>query len=1035
MEILKYANPRFVHLHLHTEYSPMDAPASLKKLVKRAKELNYKSLAVTDHGTVGAWVKFAKLCKESEIKPIFGMEGYFVPDRRIKEGKRANYHIVLLAKNNVGMKNLMRISQIAWLEGYYYDPRLDWELLEQYGEGLVCTSACVSGIVPDTLATEGMEPAKKVAQRFKDMFKDDFYVEVQNHAAEIELKHPDGGYENIYCGMAKLAADMKIKIVGTNDVHYINKEDANVQEVLMSLKGHRCIKDPNRMRHDVNQYYFKSPEEMLEIFGKGTQATESTLEIMDKCNAELEAGKTQLPSLEIPKEFPDSYDFMESLAWAGLKHFGKDQDQVYRDRLQMELNVVKQIRDEKGLRFDRYFLVVWDYVNWAKKNGIRVGAGRGSGAGSLVLYCLNITTLDPIEHDLLFERFLTVDRNEMPDIDVDFDKERVHEVFEYCRTKYGAANFARIGTVTTFQVAGAIKNAFRVFDPMGTYEQENRDVETAKASRKQAKHEYSKGHASSKKKPRDETASFANEVTARLREGDVEVDDPEQLEKQGSKFTLLKDVWEADKDNKIWLYNDPYFRSLKQQYPEVFDFAEKIEGLVDKRGVHAAGVIMTDCPMIEFIPQHLVGAEEKKDKIPATMWDMGDVEYLGGIKFDQLSLKGLTVITRAVNMITKNDGGLRDSAGREIDIEYIPLDDPAVIRLFAEGNTLAIFQFEGDGMIRTLQKMQPTKFEHLTAANALYRPGPMEYIDTYCARRRGDERVQYPAPSVRQILEKTFGIMVYQEQVMQITSALAGFSGSEADKVRKAMGKKKREVLDKMKDKFLKGCKERGTISEQGAQQVWNDMESFASYAFNKSHAAAYSKIAYQMAFLKHYYPAEFMAAQLSVEANDGKFDTVTKYQNGTSKMGITIRGLDLNKSKANYTVEEYKGKRAIRKGFLGIKGVGESAALDIERNAPYSSMFDYCMRSGAGSKSDVVKVMADEGAFDEAFSAHLQKKLGRKPTTQSYIDEYADQVKRATKEKKVSGAEKEEREGIGFIFNPDAAKRPEESFSLGELL
>lgn len=1026
MNVMKFANPRFVHLHVHTEYSPQDAPVHLKRLVGRAKDLGYKSLAVTDHGTVGSWVKFQKLCKENEIKPIFGMEGYFVPDRFVKTGKRHNHHIVLLAKNQIGLMNLMKISELAWMEGKYYDPRLDWELLERFGEGIICTSACVSGIIPDTLVTHGQAAAISIAERFKTMFKDDFYIEVQYHNAQIE--------KGVYTGMAEIAAKTGIKIVGTNDVHYLNRNDANVQEVLMAVKQGKCIKDPNRMKHDVNEYYLKSPEEMQNIFGgANSQACVSTLEIMDKCTAEIVPQKSCLPSIAFPKEFGDDFDYLVHLSNKGLEKLGLSEKKEYQDRLKHELGIVKKIKDDKGLRFDRYFLIVADYVNWAKNNGIIVGPGRGSGAGSLVLYCLGITGLDPLKYQLLFERFLSEDRNEMPDIDVDFDDTNGHKVFEYACEKYGRDHCAKIGTIGQYKCASSIRAAIKLFDPKNNYEKEMEEKKTAQ-----------KGI---KNKKRNETSDFGKEVSAMLPR------DP-MGKNPHPKCTLLKEVYEANPDEAIYIYEHPecgqFFKNLKRQYPEIMRMAESLEGLADKRSIHASGVLITETPTVQLVPQQPAKKEKEDGYQPedadsefATVWDMLDIEAIGGIKFDFLSIKGLSVIALAIKMAKENHGCLKDSIGRVFEnVDKLPDDDPNVLKMFADGNTLAIFQFESDGMVKTLREMKPTKFEHIIAANALFRPGPMEYIGTYNARKHGTERISYPAESVKAILEPTYGIMVYQEQVMQITSVLGGFSGSEADKVRKAMGKKKRDVLDKMKDKFINGAKKLNTCPESVAAQVWTDMEAFASYAFNKSHAAAYSYISYQMAWLKTYYPHEFMAAQLTIESggtgNGPVYETVDKYERGCKKMGIEILPIDLNKSKIHYSTEEYKGKTAIRRGLCGVKGIGYQAACAIAVNAPYKDMMDFCNKAEAGCKSNAVEVLVAASAFD-CFLEQIKRQLGgRFPTNKDIMDEYLDKKKRASNLKRHKKDNKEELEGIPTLFSMlenSAAKKPTQAFSIDDIL
>ncbi len=1010
MRLLKYANMKFAHHHLHTEYSPQDAPVELKKLVKYSKELGYKTLTVTDHGTVSSWVKLQQYCKDAGIKPIFGIEAYFCNDRHLKSGGRVNHHLVLLAKNNEGIKNIFRMSELSYREGFYYSPRIDWDLLEKYHEGVICTSACVSGIVPETYAEKGIEAALPIAQRFKDIFGRDFYAEVQYHCLDIEHK--------AYAGVARIAKTLDIPLLGTNDVHYLRKEDSSTQEAMTAINIGKCLKDPSRMKHEQNQLYLKSPDEMVEVFGgRNREAVVSALELAEVCTAELQFGKTQLPSIEIPKEFDgkaiaDDMDYLEALAWAGLKARGKAGDKKYVDRMTEELLVIRSLR-QKGLRFDRYFLVVWDYVKWAWDNGIRVGAGRGSGAGSLVLYCLRITGIDPLPLDLLFERFLTPDRNEMPDIDIDFDRERGDEVYDYVCRRFGVDRCARVGTLATFHVASALKAAFKVFDPGNTWEKQV-------AEKEYAQHQRNIGQRGKAKEPvRDETKRIADDISKLLPEG--------QSGGPSEKCTLLKEKYDAKPDELIYVYDAvPKFRELKKQYPEVFALAEKIEGLAKGRGVHAAGVLITEDPLVDVVPQQFSGKSQQM----ATAFAMDDCEKLGCIKFDFLMTKALTSITRTLAMVKARHGV-------EIDIDNLVPDDKKALDIFKKGETLAVFQFESEGMVKMLKELKPDCFEDVIAANAIYRPGPIENIGTYCKRKHGQEAITYPVDILQTVLKPTYGIMVYQEQVMKITSVLAGFDGSEADKVRKAMGKKKKDILDAMADKFFKGIEKMKTCGLNVAKDLWSQMEKFGSYAFNKSHAAAYAYTAYQCAYLKAHYPAEFMAAQLTVEGADSKYDTVKMYENGADDMGFRILAPEINKVQADYSVEDLSGdKKAIRKGLKGVKGLGDDVYNDIlnaRKERKFKDMYDYCFRAGNGAKNDIFTTLLDAGAFDEWIKpdGYLTKRLGRKASRKDLEHEYNDMSKRAQNEKREKGARKEEKEGIGFVFavEPDAA--PEQDFRL----
>lgn len=990
---------KFVHLHVHTEHSPLDAPVGLKKLVKRAKELGYNSLGVSDHGTVSSWVKFAVFCKENNIKPIFGVEAYFTPDRHVK--KRENYHLILIAKNNDGIKNIYKLSESACIDGFYYNPRIDWDLLEKYHNGIIATSACVSGIVPEKYIQSGYDEASLCAGRFKDIFGEDFYIEVQYHNLEVEKK--------AYEGVAKIAKNNGIKIVGTNDVHYLNKSDASYQEVLMALNTGKCIKDPKRISYETNQFYLKNPDEMIKMFGgEDQQAVMSTLEIEEKCTAEMKFDKPKLPKIAIPSKFDNSMDYLEHIARIGLRNIEKEGVKEYEERFKEEINTIRKLKN-KGYAFDRYFLIVHEYVNWAWNNGIRVGVGRGSGVGSLILYCLRITGIDPIPLGLLFERFLEEERNEMPDIDIDFDHERGNEVYDHICKIYGEDRCARIGTIGTYHAAGALRSSFRVFDPGNEYEKEQNSKKMSENSKDNNKHKYSKRYKDNKSKDRNETIVLANEIAKSI---------PRTNAGAPINCTLLKERAEEKPDEIQYLYEiEPKFIGYKNKWPEIFEFAEKIEGLIEKRGMHAAGVLITDTPTVDLVPKQIVkdfGAEAKSGShVMATAFDMEDIEKLGGIKFDFLRTKVLSVINKTMATIKNNN-----LWNFPFDIDHVPTNDSKVLNIFAKGDTLAIFQFESDGMRRLLKDMSADSFEDIIAANALYRPGPMDNIPEYISRKKGSS-FEYRVKILEPILKPTYGVIVYQEQVMKIVRELAGFSGSEADKVRKAMGKKKKDLLDQMKGKFIKGCIAKGTCSEQTARNLWDSMEKFGAYAFNKSHSAGYSYTAYQCAFLKCYFPEEYMSAQLSIEGGDSSFDVVTKYEIGTKNMGIELRPLDINSSKADYTVEYFGNTKAIRKGFKGIKGCGKIAPIEIVNGQPYKNFMDYCTRAQSGTQSNIVSALIENGAFD-CFKQELKDRLGKAVTITDLKNEYEDKMKRAKSEKNEKGARKEEKEGIGSIFGDD---------------
>lgn len=1036
MNVCKHLNYKFAHHHLHTEYSPFDAPVGLKKMVEYSKHLGYKTVTVSDHGTVSSWVKLAGLCKENGLKPIFALEGYFVENRHEKKGDadggRGNRHCLLIAKTSEGVKNIYRLSELAYREGWYFDPRFDWELLEKYHEGVICTTSCISGHVPNafTLAPtdaalavlgpdgkqiidekgprfmSNWDLAMKRAKRFQSIFGKDFYAEVQCHGIGAEAAP--------YAGVAKIAKELDLKIVGTNDVHYLRKGDANTQEIMMAISFGKCIKAPvegpgRRLRHETNQLYLKSPDEMTEIFGgKNRPAVMGALEIAETCNAELN-NKTQLPSIEIPKEYKTELDYLVALARAGMKRIGKQGDPVYEARFNEEIEVIRRLRD-KGRQFDRYFLIVHDYVDWAWKNGIRVGVGRGSGCGSLILYCLRITGLDPIPYDLLFERFLDEDRNEMPDIDIDFESEKGYLVFQYACKKYGDDKVARVGNFHFYHVASAIRTAFRAFDSGNHYEQEQKEKQAAAQTRKlSGKKGIQIGEKKSKE--RNETAALANTISKLL---------PREPGQKGPspRLTLLREKKDKNPDDWDYVYDVcPEVAAYRDRFPLEFALAETLEGLLEKRGIHAAGVLITKDPLVEVCPQQ----RSSKAGDFATAFDMNDVDKVGGVKFDFLSTKVLSVLTRTLEMVDKR-------YGKTVDIDNVPVDDRPSLALFERGDTTGIFQFESDGMRKMLRDMRSITFEDVIAANALYRPGPMVNIPSYCRRKKGEEPVSFVISALEKVLKPTLGIIVYQEQVIRAVRVLAGFTASEADKVRKAMGKKKKDILDQMKEKFIKGCDTMKTCSKPIAESLWETMEKFAAYAFNKSHAAGYSYTAYQCAYLKAHYPEEFMACQMTVEAGDGAYETIEEYEHYTQHgMSIKVLPPDINLAKRDYQVLDRGEKKVIVKGFKGVMGVGSSYA-DIEAGQPYSDMWDFCTRGGAGTGTACALPLLDDGGFD-CFLPGLTQKLKRKANRSDLQAEYNDKKRRAENMKNAKGAKAAEQK-IPNVFGFEEGK-PTESFSL----
>ncbi|RMI26797.1 MAG: DNA polymerase III subunit alpha [Calditrichaeota bacterium] len=840
----------YVHLHNHTEYSLLDGANRIPEMVARAVEYKMPALAITDHGNLFGVLEFYKACKSAGIKPIIGMEAYIAPGSRKerkgggKSGSKAAFHLLLLAKNAVGYRNLMKLSSIAYLEGFYYKPRIDWEVLQQYSEGLIVTSACMSGELFHLLNTDQKKAAIELVERYREVFGDDYYLEIQNHNIPEEV-----GYEKVY----KLAKEMGVPVIATNDVHYLEREHHDSHDILMCISSNKNFNDPKRLRYNTSELYLKSPDEMFQVFRDRPEVLERTLEIAEKVNLELELGKPQLPKFPLPPEFRSMSleEYLEKLAREGaIRRYGELKPEI-EERLNYELSVIRKTG------FSGYFLIVQDFINYARSKGIPVGPGRGSAAGSLVAYCLGITNIDPLRYDLLFERFLNPERVTMPDIDIDFCFERRDEVIDYVRRKYGEKSVAQIITFGTMASRGVIKDVSRV---LGI--------------------DYSESDRISKLIP-------------------VHQGKPMRVEEAFATIPELKEL----------------VNNGDRKYQELLRHARVLEGLARHASVHAAGIIIAPGDITDYVPLHL-SEDQNKQKVITTQFTMGGCEEIGLLKMDFLGLRTLTVVHKCVEMLRQR--------GVDIEIEKIPLDDPETYEIFCEGNTVGIFQFESRGMQEYLRKLKPNRIEDLIAMNALYRPGPMENIDTYIDRKHGRQRIEYLHPKLEPILKETYGIIVYQEQVMRIAADLAGFSLGKADILRRAMGKKKKEVMAKMQVEFIEGCVKNG-IDKKTAQQIYDLIFKFASYGFNKSHSAAYAVLAYQTAYLKRHYPAEFMAATLTSEINDPKRIVILIEE--CKRMGLEVLPPDINRSGAYFEVPE-PGK--ILFGLTAIKNVGKSAIRNI---------------------------------------------------------------------------------------------------------
>lgn len=872
----------FVHLHNHTDYSLLDSAASINGYVKKAKELGMPALAITDHGNMYGSLSFYSACKKEGIKPIIGCEFYIAPKNRTEKDPKNKYsHLILLAMNETGYKNLMKLNSIAWTEGFYYKPRIDKESLVQYNEGLVCLSACVSGEVPKAIIKGNIAEAYEIAKWYKGVFGDRYYLEMQNHGLEDEMK--------VLEVLPKMAKDLAIDLVCTNDIHYIEKEDWDIHDTLICIGTKANKRDPNRMKYKEEEFYFRTQEEMAKLFP--AEALENTGKIADMCNLEIKFPGPVLPKCPIPPEYSSDAEYLERLSYKGLsKRYPNATDEEktkLKERLAYELGIIET------MDFPAYFLIVQDYINWAKRNGITVGPGRGSGAGSLVAYCIGITDIDPIKYGLLFERFLNPDRVSLPDFDVDFCFERRGEVIDYVREHYGKDHVGQICTFTTLKAKVVIKDVARAlgFSP-----------------------------------------AEANELTAMI--PDVIGD---------KKEVTLKDAIE-----EVPILRD--FMADSPRHQKLFDTALRLEGLARNVSLHAAGIVIGRERLDSYVP---LCVPDQTTGMAASQYTMTQIEDCGLVKMDFLGLKTLTLIDHTVELIRKRIP--------DFDVLKIPEDDKKTFDMLKLGNSDCVFQFESKGMQDVLKKAKPSCIEEMVALNALYRPGPMQFIETYIEGKESPSLIKYPAPALKELLEPTYGVIVYQEQVMKAAQIIAGYSLGQADNLRRIMGKKKKEKLAEELVKFVAGAVANG-YTEEHAKEIFHILEPFAGYGFNKSHAVAYTVIAYRTAYLKAHFPVEFMAANLTNELGDP--DKFEQYANLCARMGIQILPPDINASEVGFSVEN----KAIRFGIAGIKGIGEDVAKLIvkeRKNGLYKDFEDFIRRSDQNVLvSRVVDALIITGAF-----------------------------------------------------------------------
>ncbi|MBQ7358889.1 MAG: DNA polymerase III subunit alpha [Lachnospiraceae bacterium] len=865
----------FTHLHVHTEYSLLDGSNKIKEYVKRVKELGMDSAAITDHGVMYGVIDFYRACKEAGIKPILGCEVYVAPnsrfDKELTGGEDRYYHLVLLAENNVGYANLTKIVSKGFTEGYYYKPRVDMEVLQQYHEGIIALSACLAGEVQRYITKGLIDEAEKAALRYEACFgKGNYYLELQDHGIAEQA--------TVNMELLKMSKKLNIPLVATNDVHYTYADDVESHDILLCLQTGKKLSDEDRMRYEGGQYYVKSEEEMKGLFPYAWEAVENTQVIADRCHVEIEFGKTKLPHYDVPEGY-DSWTYLNKLCFDGLtKRYGEDHSQMagatgqtLKERLEYELDVIRT------MGFVDYFLIVWDFINYAKRNGIPVGPGRGSAAGSIVAYCLEITNIDPIRYSLLFERFLNPERVSMPDIDVDFCFERRQEVIDYVGRKYGADKVVQIVTFGTMAAKGVIRDVARVMDL---------------------------------------PYAFADSIAKMV---------PNELN-----ITLERA-----------LEINPEFRKMYETDTQVhylIDMCKRLEGLPRHTSMHAAGVVICPQAADEFVP-----LSRGSDGAITTQFTMTTLEELGLLKMDFLGLRTLTVIKDAVDMIAK-------STGKHIDIDHIDYDDKAVLESIGSGHTEGVFQLESAGMKSFMKELKPANLEDVIAGISLYRPGPMDFIPQYIKGKTNNGDVTYLCPQLKPILEPTYGCIVYQEQVMQIVRDLGGYTLGRSDLVRRAMSKKKQAVMEKERANFIygneeeqvPGCVAQG-IDEKVAGQIYENMMDFAKYAFNKSHAACYAVVAYQTAYLKKYYPVEFMAALMtSVIDNPGK---VSEYILVCRNMGIQILPPDINQGESGFSVSD----GSIRYALTAIKSVGrpviETIVEERRERGPYTNLNDFITR------------------------------------------------------------------------------------------
>lgn len=925
--------PQFCHLHCHTQYSLLDGATEIGSMMDKAKKDGQLGVALTDHGNMFGAFKFVAEANKRNIKPIVGCEFYLVENRHIKAFSRSKgeedqrFHQLLLAKNTTGYENLSKLCSLGYIEGQYGKfPRIDKELIEKYHEGLIATSCCIGAEIPQTILRGDLDKAEKQLQWWLSNFGEDYYIELQRHRGMDNIDDLGVSQEDVNQILLGFARKYNIKVICTNDSHYLNEEDAPSHDILLCINTASLLEDKKRFKFPSSDFYFKTQQEMNHLFADVPEALDTTIEVLDKIEPLKLVRDVLLPAFPIPAGFKTQDDYLRHLAFEGAKQkYGTITSEI-EDRLNFELDVIR------NSGYPGYFLIVQDFTNTARKMGVSVGPGRGSAAGSAVAYCTGITNVDPIRYDLLFERFLNPERVSMPDIDIDFDDEGRDKVIDYVVEKYGKNQVAQIVTYGTMAAKSSLRDVGRVMNiPLPEVDRVAKSFPIALGL------------------SLDELLS-GPDISASLRER-LSAEDLERAQK-------FRTISAAD-----------------DSIGQLIQTARKLEGSVRNTGIHACGVVITPDDITKYVPV----TTAKDNDLLVSQYDNSVAEAAGLLKMDFLGLRTLSIIKDAVRLV-------KQTHGIDIDPDLIPLDDPSTYRLFQRGETVGIFQYESPGMQKYLKDLKPTTFEDLIAMNALYRPGPLAYIPSFIARKHGKERIAYDLPECEEFLHETYGITVYQEQVMQLSQKLAGFTKGEADMLRKAMGKKQKSVLDKMYPKFLEGG-EQNNHPREVLDKIWKDWEAFASYAFNKSHSTCYAYVAFQTAYLKANFPAEFMASVLTHNKSD--ITSISFFLRECKRMNIRVLGPDINESQSDFTVNK---QGQVRFGMSALKGVGDGPVGEIlqerQRHGAFTSIFDFVRRLDTKSANKkVLESLVLGGAFDFDGTAHRAQYFAPSGKFDSFIE------------------------------------------------